>query len=167
MVSLLQDFLQNPFCTTPLPHTCSVPHTSQLPCLDHSNNIWCAVQTSKLLSNHFSPPSGYLLPLDHHVFLSTPYCNTHSPFCSLNVIDQVSHPQQQQPKYDNHSVQKYLDTHECCILWSRCQSQCSPSHQRLEEDCYTFWTCVLCHYDMMLNRDSSLTTLTCINTDMQ
>ena len=117
LVSVLQDFLQNPFCTSPLPHTCPVPRTSQLPCLEHSSNICCTVQNIKLLSIHFSPPSGYFLPLEPNVFLSTPYSNTHSPFCSLNVTDQVSHPQQQQqPKYDNHSVQKYLDTHGCCTL---------------------------------------------------
>jgi len=166
VVSLLQDFLQNPFCTSPLPHTCPLPRIST-PCSDHSNSICCTVQTVKFLSIHFSPPSCFFLPLDPNAFLSTPYSNTHSPFCSLNVTDQVSHPQQQQAKYDNHSVHKYLDTHECCTLWSRCQSQCSPSHQRLEEDCYRFWTCVSYRHYMTLNSDSSLTTLTWINTDLQ
>jgi hypothetical protein len=146
---------------------CPVPCRSQLPCLDHSNNICCTVLTIKLLSIHFSLPSCYFLPLDRNALLSTPYSNNHSRFCSLNVTDQVSHPQQQQPKYDSHSVHMYLDIHECCTLWSRCQSQCSPSHQRLEEDCYRFYTGGVYHYYMTLNRDSSLTTLTCINTDLQ
>ena len=167
MVSFQQDFLQNPSWISP-PLICATCST-HLNLIALITQIISAVQYKSLSSTlcyflHLPVTSSNL---DPNVFLSTPYSNTHSPFCSLNVTEQVPCPQQQQPKYDNHSVHKYLDIHECCTLWSRRQSQCTPSHQRLEEDCYRFWICVWYRYYTMLNRHSSLTTLTCINKDMQ
>jgi hypothetical protein len=40
---------QNPVCTSPLPHMCYVPRPSHSSRFDHPNNIWWAVQISKLL----------------------------------------------------------------------------------------------------------------------
>jgi hypothetical protein len=48
---------------------------SDLPSFDHPNVIWKRVQTMKLLTVQFSPPSSYFIPL-RHTPLSTLFSNT-------------------------------------------------------------------------------------------
>jgi hypothetical protein len=34
----------NPVCTSPIPHTCYMPHPSHSSWFDHPNNIWWGIQ---------------------------------------------------------------------------------------------------------------------------
>jgi len=50
---------QNPVYTPSLPHKCYMPHPSHSSLFDHPNNIWWAVQITKLLIICYSRKSRY------------------------------------------------------------------------------------------------------------
>ena len=55
----------NPVRTSPLYHTCYMPHPSHSSGFDHLNNVWEGVQIIKFLILWFSPLPCYLVPLRH------------------------------------------------------------------------------------------------------
>jgi hypothetical protein len=61
---------ENPVYTSPLTHTCYMPHLSLSSWFDHLKNIWLAVQIIKLLNMWFSPLS-LLSLLGPNIFLNT------------------------------------------------------------------------------------------------
>ena len=62
---------QNPVYTTPLPHTCHIPHPSHSSWFDQPNNIWWRVEIIKLLIMLFSQ-----LPVNSSLLGPNPKTNT-------------------------------------------------------------------------------------------
>jgi hypothetical protein len=82
----------NPAHTSSFPHTCYMPHPSP-PWFYHPNNILWGVHiiSSSLRSLLHSPVTSPLL--GPNILLSTLFTDNLSPRSSLNVSNQVSHPQ--------------------------------------------------------------------------
>ena len=106
MVSFPQESPQNPFSTSPVPHTWHLPHPSHYSWFDNLNDIWLEVRSIKLLlcSLLYSPVILSLLGLN--IFLSILFPNTLSLWSSLSLRDQASHPTILQAKL------------QVCIFWS-------------------------------------------------
>ena len=83
---------QNPFCTSPLRHTCHMSNQSHSSWFYHPKNIGWAVQIISSFLCSFLHSSVISSLLGPHILLSTLFSNTLTLRSSLNVSDQVSHP---------------------------------------------------------------------------
>ena len=77
---------QNPVYTSPLYHTCHMPHPSHSR-FDRPHNIWSGVQIINLLHSPVTPSL-----LGPNIPLNTLFSSPLSLRSSLNFSDQVSHP---------------------------------------------------------------------------
>ena len=79
---------------SPIRHICHMPHPSHSSWFDHSNNIWCKVQITKLIMQ-YSPIPCYLFPLSpkhlpqrpilrHPQYMLLPQCERPDLECKKN-----------------------------------------------------------------------------------